>query len=135
MKKQLNNCCNCGKKPEIVKFTDEKGAIFYAVECQGCDNTTKFYVKKNLAIVEWNCKEETSQNIKTPNVGDLWYNPKEKQTKVLLAVSAATEKEPCFAALQVLESGCVYNEYFLPEEHIYLGKSACDLKHLFEVNQ
>lgn len=66
-------------------------------------------------------------------VGQIWRNPKEKQTKVLLAVCPPEKKgDQWFAAFQVLETGCVYNEHIKPEEHIYIGQSACNLAHLFE---
>lgn len=71
-----------------------------------------------------------------PAVGQIWHNPKEKQTKVLLAICPPENKsEKYFAAFQVQESGCVYNEFIDLHEHLYIGQSACDLKHLFEVKQ
>lgn len=73
------------------------------------------------------------KNTNKPDVGQIWLNEKEKQTKVLLAVCPPTKKEKCFVAFQVLETGCVYNEYFDEKEHIFIGISSCDLSKLFEV--
>lgn len=67
-------------------------------------------------------------------VGQIWHNPEEKQTKVLLAVCPPEKDEDkWFVAFQVKESGCVYNEYLDIHKHILMGQSFCNLENLFEI--